>query len=722
MAASSSSSTNDSEMILKASVVQARPLVTLGKGLYLQRPKITAPPSTTNSTPPPAIILIFAWMGAKLSHIRKYSDLYDEIYPEATKIIVQSTASFFWSTEHAKRANVMPIVDALEVMGCLPGGAKPLKMIADAKLEPVVPYPTPRVLVHAFSNGGSWQLATLSNILHERATTAGYPDVPSSPSAIVLDSCPGNGGVEKTVKAFTTSVRGLFLKRFVTLFIRTVYFLYAIRRRLFRERGDSIIDDMKATLHRPKILPWLSKTTPRLYIYSKGDDIIPHEEVERHAEQARKEGLDVKMLRFDDSPHVAHARMHPQQYWDADDHDFEASEPTIICIQLLTVNNRQNNITGGCLRYNGPQLLQGLRSCPLRLQRMTKKKRREIHLELYQGAAWVHQRCKPAHGGRQKVNGPPNPAFAPISAAGYFADALQVAAPTRNLDCRVYYSPPKFQGGEVMVCHHGAGYSGLSFACFAKEVTEMSKGECGILAMDARRHGKTVSTDGNDDDLSIEVLVDDFCAVIEGVFPQPASAPTLLLIGHSMGGSVVVRGCAKLQEKKYRITGVAVLEAVEGFAIEALPHMNSLLNARPDGFDSMERAIEWHVSTNTIHNATSARISIPSIIRHEEGAEPPYQWRTPLRSTAPYWLSWFQGLSSSFLNARTARLLVLAGTDRLDKELMIGQMQGKFQMVVVPGVGHMLHEDNPTRLAEILVEFWRRNEKMMQGFKKIGDL
>lgn len=35
---------------------------------------------------------------------------------------------------------------------------------------------------------------------------------------------------------------------------------------------------------------------------------------------------------------------------------------------------------------------------------------------------------------------------------------------------------------------------------------------------------------------------------------------------------------------------------------------------------------------------------------------------------------------------------MLAGTDRLDKELMIGQMQGKFQMEVVPDVGHMLHE------------------------------
>lgn len=41
-----------------------------------------------------------------------------------------------------------------------------------------------------------------------------------------------------------------------------------------------------------------------------------------------------------------------------------------------------------------------------------------------------------------------------------------------------------------MICHHGAGYSGLSFACFAKEITDTTKGECGVLAIDARRHGK----------------------------------------------------------------------------------------------------------------------------------------------------------------------------------------------------------------------------------------
>ncbi|KAG6884573.1 hypothetical protein C0993_009904 [Termitomyces sp. T159_Od127] len=317
---------------------------------------------------------------------------------------------------------------------------------------------------------------------------------------------------------------------------------------------------------------------------------------------------------------------------------------------------------------------------------------------------------------------PPNPEYAPVSASSYFQQALQVSISTRGLDFRVYYTPPTFADGTVMICHHGAGYSGLTFACFAKEITDMTKGECGVLAIDARRHGKTTPTcDRSDEDLSIEVLVEDFTEVIRTVFPDPAGAPSILLVGHSMGGSVVTRSCPVLLERKYRVSGVAVLDIVEGSAIDALPFMNNLLNARPDGFNTIEEAIQWHVTTKAIRNAYSARISIPSIMISDPTALPPYQWRTPLRSTAPFWLSWFKGLSSNFLQARTARVLVLAGADRLDNELMIGQMQGKFQLVVVPGVGHMLQEDDPKRLAEIMVEFWRRNDRVVVGVKKVGD-
>ncbi|KAJ6611157.1 protein phosphatase methylesterase [Mycena sp. CBHHK59/15] len=332
----------------------------------------------------------------------------------------------------------------------------------------------------------------------------------------------------------------------------------------------------------------------------------------------------------------------------------------------------------------------------------------------------------PAITPRSKPKHPPNPDFAPISAAAFFVDALQVSVAARDLDCRVYYTPPKFADGTVMVCHHGAGYSGLSFACLAKEIGDMSKGECGVLALDARRHGMSTTAAKEDEDLSISVLVEDFVQILQAVYLDPATAPTLLLVGHSMGGAVVVRACPQLLERKFRISGIAVLDVVEGSAMEALPHMHNLLNVRPDGFDSPEAAIEWHVKTKTIRNANSARVSVPAIVvpaATPSPTAPVYQWRTPLRSTAPYWSSWFTGLSGAFLAARTARLLLLAGTDRLDRELMIAQMQGKFQMIVVNGVGHMLHEDDPTHVAEILLDFWRRNDRILpfKGIKKVGE-
>lgn len=70
-----------------------------------------------------------------------------------------------------------------------------------------------------------------------------------------------------------------------------------------------------------------------------------------------------------------------------------------------------------------------------------------------------------------------------------------MAVPASGLAFRVYYSPPALgpgasqREGTVLVCHHGAGHSALSFALFAKEVKERAKGECGVLALDARRHG-----------------------------------------------------------------------------------------------------------------------------------------------------------------------------------------------------------------------------------------
>ncbi len=48
------------------------------------------------------------------------------------------------------------------------------------------------------------------------------------------------------------------------------------------------------------------------------------------------------------------------------------------------------------------------------------------------------------------------------------------------------------------------------------------------------------------------------------------------------------------------------------------------------------------------------------------------------------------------------------GCCRLDKVLTIGQMQGKFQLILMPTAGHAIHEDEPDRMAEHLQQFLQR--------------
>lgn len=126
------------------------------------------------------------------------------------------------------------------------------------------------------------------------------------------------------------------------------------------------------------------------------------------------------------------------------------------------------------------------------------------------------------------------------------------------------------------------------------------------------------------------------------------------------------------------------------------------------------------------------------------GKAPAWLWRTNLAATQPFWEGWFVGLSKKFLEAEGGKLLVLAGTDRLDKELIIGQMQGmskltsvpcsaawgltalsagKYQLQVFPEAGHFIQEDQPGKTAMVLADFYRRNDRSALILPpKVGDL
>lgn len=53
-----------------------------------------------------------------------------------------------------------------------------------------------------------------------------------------------------------------------------------------------------------------------------------------------------------------------------------------------------------------------------------------------------------------------------------------------------------------------------------------------------------------------------------------------------------------------------------------------------------------------------------------------YTWRIDLAKTERHWAGWFNGLSVAFLNVPAPKMLLLAGVDRLDRDLTVGQMQG----------------------------------------------
>ncbi|KAL9604843.1 MAG: hypothetical protein Q9219_000291 [cf. Caloplaca sp. 3 TL-2023] len=307
----------------------------------------------------------------------------------------------------------------------------------------------------------------------------------------------------------------------------------------------------------------------------------------------------------------------------------------------------------------------------------------------------------------------------------YFAQEyfLENTRPDETVIHHAYVTLPAPKG-PLFVLHHGAGSSGLSFALFAAELRKALP-TCGVLSIEARGHGETVvktpkgDVKGEPHDLSLKLLSSDLVDAVKlfQVKLQWPQLPDIVLVGHSLGGPIVTE-VALNGALGSSVLGYAVLDVVEGSAMDALQKMNSYLATRPKSFPSLTSGIEWHTRSRTLRNTISARISVPSLLCREpspgtsvEGPSQPWVWRTDLSATEYYWENWFTGLSKKFLEAKGGKLLILAGTDRLDTELMIGQMQGKYQLQVFPDAGHFIQEDQPAKTAMVVVDFYRRNDR-----------
>lgn len=370
----------------------------------------------------------------------------------------------------------------------------------------------------------------------------------------------------------------------------------------------------------------------------------------------------------------------------------------------------------------------------------------------------------------------------------FFDEQRTVECPTQSITFNIYTAGST---GPVVLCLHGGGYSGLTWALVAARL----RATCRIIAPDLRAHGLTQAT--NESDLSAATLAADVAALWAVLFPSMPTAPPAIILGHSMGGAIAVHA-AGLPAAFPTLAGVAVLDVVEGTALASLPYMQAVLERRPSAFASLEAAVTWAMESGTSRCKEAAQVSVPSMLVERRGKaveggnsgakrglhwygnapgrssqlRPPsglstvsetegasgdarvgdgernignvekscveeedigiavkptgaaargapcsgeegsvetrWVWRTPLEESAQYWDEWYRGLSEAFLGLKVPKILILAGTDRLDKTLMIGQMQGKFQLVLLPRAGHAVHEDEPEAVADAVLGFIKR--------------
>ncbi len=219
--------------------------------------------------------------------------------------------------------------------------------------------------------------------------------------------------------------------------------------------------------------------------------------------------------------------------------------------------------------------------------------------------------------------------------------------------------------------------------------------------------------------MAIDDLCDDFEAVTAAISRMWAHPPQLFLIGHSLGGSIVTRVAHRLtaaskhgraggpRTPSHGILGIVVIDIVEESALRSLDGMVRVLSERPQSFSTLKEAVVWAIDSKLSRNPEAASLSIPDQLAPREDGR--FSWRTQLAACQGCWHGWFKGLSALFASCPTARLLVLAEREYLDKPLMIASMQGKFQCAIVRESGHAIQEDQPTHLAEIIASFIERN-------------
>ncbi|PIA99821.1 hypothetical protein CB0940_02394 [Cercospora beticola] len=321
----------------------------LTETISIQRPETNA---SSDETPPP-LFVICSWMAAFPRHIQKYTDQYKKLYPSSTILLIQSTWKDVSGTDKFMKPRLAIAVSIIQ--------DHLLQTSSKSTSTTSRPPPSPKIFLHIFSNGG----ATIANHLSIQLNSSLSSSPSLSPSThnsshqpgsifsrLILECTPSRPNTSQAVLAVASAALPAskpFLLRLLGKFLIRCFVSYGfwkcwvlgkenmvdkLRRRLnspfltnntkseSTNPSDAVsmkneeIERNENGLTVPKEEIW-DASIPRLYMYSKSDEVVSWQDVRDHAKEARdvKGFENVREEVFEKAPHVGLPREDFERYW-----------------------------------------------------------------------------------------------------------------------------------------------------------------------------------------------------------------------------------------------------------------------------------------------------------------------------------------------------------------------------------------------------------------------
>ncbi|CAL1360849.1 unnamed protein product [Linum trigynum] len=259
---------------------------------------------------PVATVVLLGWLGAKQKHLRKYVECYNSLGIHAVTFVV----------------------DAGELLG-FDLGERVERRIA-ALADELISWVTQRgeedgrercLLFHTFSNTGFLTYGYVIDIMQSRE------GVTNKIKGCVVDS--GGAGLLDH-KVWAAGFAAALLKKRSSAVPNSEEETNSQKTRIADSQSPDLIETLvlgaleiffSVVLKFPEVDRKLRKTVaavsnnqllnyPRLYLYSTGDIVVPHELIEAAIEEERRKGRRVVSHNFQSSPHVDHFRAFPETY------------------------------------------------------------------------------------------------------------------------------------------------------------------------------------------------------------------------------------------------------------------------------------------------------------------------------------------------------------------------------------------------------------------------